>query len=55
MQKKVKKANKKLKDLPAKAKGVRGGAFDTFAKLGDISGESIDDNRIDFVEMMRRK
>jgi hypothetical protein len=55
VQKKARRANKKLKDLPAtKAKAVRGGAYNTYAKLGDIKGESIDDGRKDWIEIMKR-
>jgi hypothetical protein len=54
---KAKKAVKRVKDLPmakARAKEVRGGAWNTFAKLGDIKGESIDDGHKDWIEIMKR-
>ena len=43
-----KKTGKKVKDLPvkAKAKNVKGG---TFAKFGDIKGESTDKDHKDWV------
>jgi len=34
---------------------VTGGAADTFAKLGDIKGESIDDKHKDWIEISRRQ
>jgi len=36
-----------------KAKGVRGGAYDTYVKFGDIKGESTDDKNKYMIEMMR--
>jgi hypothetical protein len=52
---KTKRAVKRVKDLPAKAKAkeVRGGAYDTFVKFGDIKGE-IDDSHKDWIEIMKR-
>jgi hypothetical protein len=52
VQKKVKRASKKLKDLSVKGKKVKGGAYDTFANFGDIKGESTDKGHKDWVEVM---
>ena len=50
MRKKVKRAStKKLKDLPAKAKGVRGGSADYYVQFGDIKGEPTDSSHKDWV------
>jgi hypothetical protein len=49
--KKAKKAGKKVKDLPAKNKNVKGGAFNSFVNFGDIKGESQDNKYRDFVEI----
>jgi hypothetical protein len=51
--KKAKRANKKLKDLSVKSQKVKGGAYDTFMKFGDITGESTDDKRKDMIGTMR--
>jgi type VI protein secretion system component Hcp len=50
--KKSKRTVKKLKNLNVKAKDVRGGAYDTFMKLGDIQGESVDSGHKDWIEIM---
>jgi len=54
---KTKKAVRRVKDLPAKAKakGVRGGAMsDTYVRFGDLKGESLDDSHRDWIEIMKR-
>jgi hypothetical protein len=47
---KVKPASvKKLRDLPAKAKGVRGGAANYYMQFGGTSGESTDTSHKDWI------
>jgi hypothetical protein len=50
--KKSKRTFRKLKNLSIKAKDVRGGASDIFAKLGDIKGESLAAGHKDSIEIM---
>ena len=48
-----KKTGKKVKDLTAKAKNVKGGSFNSFANFGDIKGESTDKDHKDWVTILK--
>ncbi len=49
---------KKIKGLgaksvsPKKAKDIRGGKYDAFAKIGDIKGESQESSHKDWIEIL---